>query len=87
MLAYLCPQKTLFQLDSKHFSQLFLTAFCKLYIAKMFQTDFKYFNFKFETRLRDMGQIGKEGQVINLDLPNVHFLPYMDVKGVCHVQP
>ena len=24
-----------------------------------------------------MGQTGEEGQVINLDLPNVHFLPYM----------
>ena len=24
------------------------------------------------------------GQVINLDLPNAHFLPYMDIKGVCH---
>ena len=29
-----------------------------------------------------MGQTGEEGQVINLDLPNAHFLPYMDVKGV-----
>ena len=28
-----------------------------------------------------IGQTGKEGQVINLDLPNVHFLPYMNVKG------
>ena len=24
-----------------------------------------------------MGQTGEEGQVINLDLPNVNFLPYM----------
>ena len=33
-----------------------------------------------------MEQKGEEGQVISLDLPNVHFLPYMDVKGdVMHI--
>ena len=36
---------------------------------------------KCQTRLRDMGQTGEEGQMINLDHPNVHFLPYMVYQG------
>ena len=28
-----------------------------------------------------MEQTGEEGQMINLDHPNVHYLPYMDVEG------
>ena len=36
---------------------------------------------KLETRLRIMRQTGQGGQVINLDPPNVHFLPYVDVNG------
>ena len=34
-----------------------------------------------------MRQTGEEGQVINLDLSNVHFLPYMDVKGFVSCSP
>ena len=35
---------------------------------------------KSQARLRAMGT-GGEGQVVNLDLPNPHFLPYMEYLG------
>ena len=47
----------------------------------MFSTDFRCFHFQIWDQTEGIGQTGKEGQVINLDLPNVHFLPYMDIKG------
>ena len=53
----------------------------------MFSTDFVCFYFKTWDQTEGTGQTGKESQVINLDLPNVHLLPYMDVKGVHHAKP
>ena len=52
----------------------------------MFSTDFGCFHFKTWDQTEGTGQTGQEGQVMKLDLPNVHLLPYMDVKGVCHAQ-
>ena len=41
---------------------------------------------KHETRLSVQGREARwSGN--HLDIPNAHFLPYMDVKGVCHTQP
>ena len=53
----------------------------------MFSTYFRCFHFQIWDQTEGIGQTGKEGQEINLDLPNVHFLPYMDITCVCHTQP
>ena len=47
----------------------------------MFSTDFVCFYFKTWDQTQGTGQTGHDGQVINLNLPNVHLLLYMDVKG------
>ena len=58
-----------------------------MYIVKMFSTDFVCFYFKSWDQAEGTEQTGQGGQVIDHDLPNVHFIPYMDVKGVCLAQP
>ena len=53
----------------------------------MFSKDFRCFHFQTWDQTEGTEQTGKEGQLIKLDLPNVNFLPYMDIKGVYHAQP
>ena len=53
----------------------------------MFGRDFRCFHFQIWDQTEGIGKKGKGGQLVNLDLPNVHFLPYMDIKGLCHTQP
>ena len=48
----------------------------------MFNTALRCFHFKIWDQTEGIKQTGKEGQVINHDLTNVHFLSYMDIKGV-----
>ena len=47
----------------------------------MFSTDLVCLHFKTWDHTEGTGQTGQDGQVINLDLPNVHFVLYMDAKG------
>ena len=53
----------------------------------MFSTDFRCFHFQIGDQTEGIGQTGKEGQVINLDILTAHFLPYMDLNGCGMLKP
>ena len=56
-------------------------------MQKQSSTDFRCFLFQISDGNGGMGADRQGGQVTSLDLPNAHFLPYMDNKEVCHAQP
>ena len=47
----------------------------------MFSTDFRCFHFQICEQTEGIGQTGKEGQMINLDLPNVIFFHIWILRG------
>ena len=79
----MCPQTSLFSAGFQHFSISFwilIKYVIPNYPAQVLDVSFP----NSQTRLRDMGQTGQEGQVTNLDLPMSIFFHTWNIKGVCH---